>query len=107
MSKVSKIVEISNSIQVRQQYLRCNYTKFQLKIPVLRGYVLKFPREAIFSNFTLGMMGNETGHLLECGNLNVRFINKCETYHMLRRNIVATSLKILWKNLHSIKCYDY
>ena len=25
---------------------------------------------------------------------------------MLRRNIAATLLKILWKNLHSVKCYD-
>ena len=25
---------------------------------------------------------------------------------MLRRNIAAPSLKILWKNLNSVKCYD-
>ena len=25
---------------------------------------------------------------------------------MLRGNIAATSLKILWKNLYSVKCYD-
>ena len=25
---------------------------------------------------------------------------------MLKRNIAASSLKILWKNLHSVKCYD-
>ena len=25
---------------------------------------------------------------------------------MVRGNIAATSLKILWKNLYSVKCYD-
>ena len=25
---------------------------------------------------------------------------------MLRRNIAATSLKISWNNLYSVKCYD-
>ena len=25
---------------------------------------------------------------------------------MVRRNITATTLKMLWKNLHSVKCYD-
>ena len=42
---MSKPIENSNSSQVTQQYLRCNYTKFQLKILndfymclVFRGY---------------------------------------------------------------------
>ena len=52
------------------------------------------------------MIGNETGHLLECVELYGKFINKNETWHMLRGNIDATSLKILWKNLYSVKCYD-
>ena len=25
---------------------------------------------------------------------------------MVRENIAATSLKMLWKNLYSVKCYD-
>ena len=25
---------------------------------------------------------------------------------MVRQNIAATSLKMLWKNLYSVKCYD-
>ena len=33
-------------------------------------------------------------------------INRSETKHMLRRDIAATSLKILSKNHDSIKCYD-
>ena len=52
------------------------------------------------------MIGNETGHLLECVELYGKFINKDETLHMLRRNIAATTLKNLWKHLNSVKCYD-
>ena len=52
------------------------------------------------------MIGNETGHLLECVELYGKFINKDETLHMLRRNIAATTLKTLWKNLNSVKCFD-
>ena len=33
-----------------------------------------------------------------------RCINKSETLHMLRGNIAATSLKMLWKDLYSV--YD-
>ena len=43
--------ENSNSIQVRQQYLRCNYTKCQLKIMMFFGYVLNFPRVSNFCQF--------------------------------------------------------
>ena len=46
------------------------------------------------------------GHLLECVELNGQLINKSETYRMVRGNIAATSLKMLWKNLYSVKCYD-
>ena len=38
------VVENSNSIQVRQQCLRYNYTNIELKIPIFFGYVLNFPR---------------------------------------------------------------
>ena len=44
--KISKVVENSYSTQVRQQYLRCNYTKFELKIPIFFGYALNFPRDS-------------------------------------------------------------
>ena len=52
------------------------------------------------------MIGNETGHSLECPKVYGKFINKNETLHMLRGNIAATSLKILSENLFSVKCYD-
>ena len=32
-----------------------------------------------FANFTIGMIGNETGHLLECLKLYGKDINKSET----------------------------
>ena len=60
----------------------------------------------IFANFSIGIIGHETGHLLEYVKLYGKFINKSETKHMLRRNIAATSLKIIWENLYSVKCYD-
>ena len=53
----------------------------------------------IFANFTIGMIGNETGRLLECLKLYGKFINKRETEHMLRGNIAATSLNLFWKIL--------
>ena len=33
----------------------------------------------MFANFTIVMIGNETGHLLECVMLYGKFINKSET----------------------------
>ena len=47
------VIENFNLTQVRQQYLRCNYKKNQLKIPIFFGYVVNFPR---VSKFT-GMCG--------------------------------------------------
>ena len=59
----------------------------------------------IFANFTIGMIGNETGHLRECLVMLYRkCIHKSTTKQMLRGNIAATSLEILWKNLFSVKC---
>ena len=58
------------------------------------------------ANFTIGMIGNETGHLLECVELYGKRINKSETKRMVRGNIAATSLKMIWKNLYSVKCYN-
>ena len=52
------------------------------------------------------MIGNETGLLLEFVELYGKFINKSETERMLRGNIAATLLKMPWKNLYSVKCYD-
>ena len=52
------------------------------------------------------MIGNETGHLLKCVKLYRKFIKLNETYHYLRRNIAATSLKISCTNLYSVKSYD-
>ena len=44
----------------------------------------------------------ELGQLLECVELYGVFSNKSEIEHMLRGIIAATSLNILWKNLHSV-----
>ena len=73
------VVENSNSIQVRQQCLSCNYTNIELKIPIFFGYVLSFPRVSNFlANFTIGMIGNKMEHLLECVELYGKLINKSE-----------------------------
>ena len=45
------VVENSNSTQVRQQCLGCDYTKFELIIPNFFGYVLNFPRVSFFGQF--------------------------------------------------------
>ena len=52
------------------------------------------------------MIGTKTGNLLKCVKLYRKFININETYHVLRRDIVATSLKISCTNLYSEKGYD-
>ena len=59
-----------------------------------------------FANFTIGMIGNETRHLLKCVKLYRKLIIINETQHVLRRNIAATSLKISCKNLYSVKSND-
>ena len=56
--------------------------------------------------FTIGMIGNKTGHLLECVELYGILINKSETEHMVKGSIAASSLKILWRTLYSVKYYD-
>ena len=67
----------------------------------------KFSKSIQFlASFTIGMIGNETGHLLECVELYGKLINKSETLRMLRGNIAATSLKCYGKNLYSVKCYE-
>ena len=45
------VVENSNSIKVRQQCFGCNYTKFELTIPIFFGCVLNFPRVSFFGQF--------------------------------------------------------
>ena len=52
------------------------------------------------------MIGNEMGRLLDCVELYGKLINKSKTQRMARENIAATSLKMLWKNMYSVKCYD-
>ena len=69
--------------------------------------MLNFPRvHSFFANFTLGIIGNETGHLLKCVKLFGKFININETQNVLKRTIAATSLKISCKNLYQVKSYD-
>ena len=60
----------------------------------------------VFADFTIGMIGNETGHLLKCVKLYIKCIKLNETYHDLRRDIAAISLKISCTNLYSVKSYD-
>ena len=48
----------------------------------------------IFDKFTMGMIGNETDHLLKCVLLYGKLINICEIKHILRINIAGSSLKI-------------
>ena len=79
LKKISKTNKKSNSTQVRQQYLRCNYAKFQLKI-------LNFQRVPSFCRF---YYRNDRGR-------NDAFTEMCEA--LLRRNISATSLKISCTN---------
>ena len=42
------------------------------------------------------------GHLLESVMFYGKVINRTETYQMLRENIAATSLKIIWKNIYAV-----
>ena len=73
------VIENSNSIQVRQQYFRCNYTKIVLKNTDFLWVCAKFSKSIQFlANFTIGMIGNEMGHLLECVELYGKLINKSE-----------------------------
>ena len=73
------IVENSNSIQDRQQCLRYNYTKFEVTIPFFLWVCAKFSKSIQFlANFTIGMIGNETGHLLEYVEFYGKLINKFE-----------------------------
>ena len=65
-----------------------------------------FREYPVFADFTIGMIGNETGHLLKCVRLYRNFLTINETYHVMRGNIAATSLKISCTNLHSVKSYD-
>ena len=37
--------------------------------------------------------------------LSSKSINKCETYHMLRRDIAASALQILCENVDPVKSY--
>ena len=56
-----------------------------------------------FADFTIGMIGNETGHFMECVKLYRDFIKINETKHVLRKNIAATSLKISCSHLYSLQ----
>ena len=63
-SKISKPNENFNSTLARIEYLRCYYTKFQLKILIVFS-----KRTQVFADFTIRMIGNEMGHLLKCVKL--------------------------------------
>ena len=74
------VVENYNSIQVRQQCLRCTYTMFELKNTDFLWVCATFSKSIQFlANFTIGITGNEKGHLLECLEIFRKLINKSET----------------------------
>ena len=50
------------------------------------------------------MIGNETTLLLKFVDLSRELTNKCETLHMLRRDIAASSLK-MYEHFDPIKRY--
>ena len=52
------------------------------------------------------MIGNEIGRLLKYVKLYRQYINMSETKHFWRIKVAATMMKILCKNLDSIKSYD-
>ena len=82
---VSKVVDMSNSTQVREQYLRCNYTVLIENADFL-WVCAKFSKSIqLFANLNIGMIGNET-----CVKLCEKLINKSETWHILRGNIALT-----------------
>ena len=64
-------------------------------------HVLNFP---VFAYFTIEIIGNETGHLFKFVGLRRKYINKSETYHMLRSDIAASSPKILRTKFNRTKC---
>ena len=57
-------------------------------------YVLKFPEVPV--------KGNETWRLVKFVDLCRKWINKRETWHILRRDIAAASLKILYENFNPV-----
>ena len=74
------VVENSNSIEVRQQCLGCNYTKFENDNTDFLWVCAKFSKSIqLLANFTIGLIGNEAGHLLECLELYGKHINRSET----------------------------
>ena len=50
------------------------------------------------------VIGNETGRLVKFVDLCRKWINKSETWHILRRDIAAASLKIGCENFNPVKC---
>ena len=58
-----------------------------------------------FASFTKKMIGNETGPLNKFVDLSRKLINTCGTWHMLKRVIAASSLKIRYEDFTSVKCY--
>ena len=62
------INENSYLTQVRKHFHGCNYTKFQFekKMRLAFDVCQIFQEYPVFADFTVGMVGNETEHLLEC-----------------------------------------
>ena len=65
-----------------------------------------FKSTHILAKITIGMIGNKMANLLKYRKLYGKFISTSEIEHMLRRNIAATLLKMLCKNLYLVKCYN-
>ena len=103
--KYLKQIKNSYSTQVRQQYLRCTYTKYQFQNTECFSKCTKFSKSTQFyAEFTISMTGNDTGNLLKCVRLYRKFININEIKHTLRKkNIAATSLKMLCTHFYPLK----
>ena len=69
------LIKTFTSLHLTLLKLDNNYTKFQLEILIFFLVCAYFFQEYIFVDFTIGMIGNETGHLLNFVKLYRKFIN--------------------------------
>ena len=67
-----------------------------------RGYGLSICVEVCRST-RVPVTGNETGRLVKFEDLCRKWINKSETWHILRRDIAAASLKIWCEHFNPVK----
>ena len=83
------------------------YNKVSVESLQYLSTILKIFRSyRFYADFTIEMIGNETGPLLECVVFIKKFINKCETLLMHSTDNVACLLKILCNHFNSVnRCH--